>query len=58
MYCVSFPSLRVGFGPRGFAREMIPLPLATRIRSAAGVIRTFVGYQPTGMKPSERLSPR
>src|SRR5207302_1209174 len=47
-----------GFGPSGFARGSIPLPFATRICLLSGVNRTEVGYQPTGMKPSERLLPR
>src|SRR5205823_9203887 len=48
---------RPGCGPLRFALEMIPLPLATRRRLPSGVSRTEVGYQPTGMKPSERLWP-
>src|SRR5215510_11967242 len=36
---------------------MIPLPLATNRRLPSGVTRTEVGYQPTGIKPSERLLP-
>src|SRR4029453_5194066 len=39
------------------ALEMIPLPFATSNRLPSGVTRTEVGYQPTGMKPSERLWP-
>src|SRR5262245_53019418 len=36
---------------------MIPLPLVTSSRRPSGVTRTDVGYQPTGMNPSERLAP-
>src|SRR2546427_10691887 len=36
---------------------MIPFPLATNRRLPSGLTRTEVGYQPTGMKPSERLLP-
>src|SRR5437667_9111472 len=36
---------------------MIPFPLATNRRLPSGVTRTEVGYQPAGMKPSERLLP-
>src|SRR6266545_6229254 len=36
---------------------MIPFPLATSRCLPSGVTRTEVGYQPTGMKPSERLLP-
>src|SRR5215813_12347524 len=36
---------------------MTPLPLATSKRLPSGVTRTEVGYQPVGMKPSERLLP-
>src|SRR4051812_45811251 len=36
---------------------MTPLPLATRRCLPSGVTRTEVGYQPTGIKPSERLLP-
>ena len=41
---------RLDFGSR-------PFPLATSKRLPSGVTRTEVGYQPTGMKPSERLAP-
>ncbi len=34
-----------------------PLPLATSRCLPSGVTRTEVGYQPTGMNPSERLLP-
>src|SRR5437879_6296661 len=46
-----------GCGPCGFAFGRIPLPLVTSRRLPSGVTRTEVGYQPTGMKPSERLLP-
>src|ERR1051326_2222325 len=46
-----------GCGPKGFALDMTPFPFATRRRLPSGVTRTDVGYQPTGMKPSERLLP-
>src|SRR2546421_12909990 len=46
-----------GWGPRGLALEMFPLPLATSNCRPSGVTRTEVGYQPEGMKPSERLFP-
>src|ERR1700720_601252 len=46
-----------GCGPLGLAFEMRPLPLATRSCRPSGVTRTEVGYQPTGMKPSERPLP-
>src|SRR6266545_4099187 len=36
---------------------MIPFPLATKRRLPSGVTRTDVGYQPTGMNPSDRLLP-
>src|SRR5262249_10147038 len=36
---------------------MIPFPLVTSRRLPSGVTRTDVGYQPTGIKPSERLLP-
>ena len=47
-----------GLGPLRLALEVKPLPLATKMQSAAAEIRTEVGYQPTGKKPSERLCPR
>src|SRR5271165_3382820 len=47
-----------GLGPLRLGFELRPLPLATRIRSARADIRTLVGYQPTGMNPSDRLCPR
>src|SRR5687768_7678011 len=46
-----------GCGPWRFALGMMPLPLATSKCLPSGVTRTEVGYQPTGMKPSERLLP-
>src|SRR3954470_4540529 len=35
----------------------MPLPFATSNLFPSGVTRTEVGYQPTGIKPSERLFP-
>src|SRR3954462_1528493 len=54
-----FPSrfLLSGWGPLGFALEVSPLPLATSNCRPSGVTRTEVGYQPTGINPSERLLP-
>src|SRR5439155_24643075 len=46
-----------GCGPLRLALEITPLPLATNNRLPSGVTRTEVGYQPTGIKPSERLRP-
>src|SRR5437899_8622081 len=46
-----------GCGPWRLALGMSPLPLATSRRLPSGVTRTEVGYQPTGMNPSERLLP-
>src|SRR5436309_10690308 len=46
-----------GCGPSGLALGRMPLPLATSRCLPSGVTRTLVGYQPTGMKPSERLLP-
>src|ERR1035437_146523 len=46
-----------GCGPCGFARDEIPFPFATNKCLPSGVTRTLVGYQPTGMKPRERLLP-
>src|SRR6266850_5603499 len=59
MYCTagSAELLTPGWGPSGFALEMVPLPLATSRCLPSGVTRTEVGYQPTGIKPSERLLP-
>src|SRR5438874_6714738 len=52
MYCSVGSFLRrSGFGPCGLARDCSPLPLATYIRWSAGLNRTEVGYQPTGIKP-------
>src|ERR1044071_1095638 len=47
-----------GRGPLGLALGTRPLPLATKRCLPSRVTRTEVGYQPTGMKPSERLLPR
>src|SRR5882672_4889792 len=49
--------LTAGCGPSGLAFGMTPLPLATSKCLPSVVTRTEVGYQPTGMKPSERLWP-
>src|SRR5579884_480902 len=57
MNCVSGVLFLPGTGPFGFAMEIKPLPFATRRCLASGVMRTEVGYQPTGMNPSERLLP-
>src|SRR5688572_23097668 len=46
-----------GCGPWRLALGMMPLPLATSRCLPSGVTRTDVGYQPTGIKPSERLLP-
>src|ERR1035441_374097 len=53
----SVPELTPGCGPRGLALGVRPLPLATSRCLPSGVTRTDVGYQPTGMNPSERLLP-
>ncbi len=53
----SLRELMPGWGPSGLALEMAPLPLATSRCLPSGVTRTDVGYQPTGMNPSERLLP-
>src|ERR1019366_6912936 len=53
----SLERLTPGCGPSGLALGVIPLPLATSRCLPSGVTRTDVGYQPTGMKPSERLLP-
>src|ERR1039457_4792454 len=57
MYCTvaSLLTLTPGCGPSGLAFEVSPLPLATSRCLPSGVTRTDVGYQPTGMNPSERL---
>src|SRR6267142_2933644 len=49
--------LTAGCGPSGFAFGIIPFPFATSRCLPSAVTRTDVGYQPTGMKPSERLLP-
>jgi hypothetical protein len=57
--CTAGPSegFTPGCGPSGLALGVIPLPLATSRCFPSGVTRTDVGYQPTGMNPSERLLP-
>src|SRR5215469_15219569 len=59
MYCVVGSSvfLTPGWGPSGLALGVIPFPLATNKCLPSGVTRTEVGYQPTGIKPRERLLP-
>ena len=59
MYCTvaSVLTLTPGCGPSGLALEVSPLPLATSRCLPSGVTRTDVGYQPTGMNPSDRLLP-
>src|SRR5664280_17295 len=47
----------MGWGPCGLASGIIPFPLATRSVLPSGVTRTEVGYQPTGIKPRDRLLP-
>src|SRR5438552_19097034 len=49
----SFP----GCGPSRFGLDETPFPLVTKRCFPSGVTRTEVGYQPTGMNPSERLLP-
>src|SRR5262249_49699488 len=49
---------RFGRGPCGLDADRVPLPLATYSRLSAGLKRTDVGYQPTGMKPSGWALPR
>ena len=46
-----------GNGPRGFAAELKPLPLATTRVLPSLVTRTLVGNQPTGMNPSDLALP-
>ena len=46
-----------GLGPSRLARELCPLPLATKIVLPSRETRTEVGYQPVGMKPSGVLAP-
>ena len=59
MYCtVRLVGLLIpGCGPSGLAFEIMPLPFAIRRCFPSGVTRTDVGYQPAGIKPSERLFP-
>src|ERR1039457_4297518 len=59
MYCTGseLSERTPGWGPWGLALEERPLPLATSRCRPSGVTRTDVGYQPTGMNPSERLFP-
>src|SRR3954463_3186391 len=46
-----------GWGPLRLDFEIRPFPLATSKCLPFGVTRTQVGYQPTGINPSERLRP-
>src|SRR3954471_22100187 len=46
-----------GRGPCEFAFDDIPLPLVTRMRFSLPWNRTEVGYQPTGMNPSDLAWP-
>src|ERR1051325_9800574 len=46
-----------GCGPYRFDLGRIPLPFVTSKCLPSGVTRTEVGYQPTGIKPNERLLP-
>src|SRR5258708_30705535 len=57
MYSTLPVVLTAGFGPSGLAFDMPPLPLAISSLRPSGVTRTEVGYQPLGMKPSDRLLP-
>src|ERR1043166_3309675 len=50
-------TIHPGCGPSGLALGTSPFPLATSRCLPSGVARTDVGYQPTGMNPSERLLP-
>src|SRR5437764_4834425 len=54
---VLVPALLPGCGPSGLAFGMIPFPFAISRCLPSGVTRTDVGYQPAGMKPSDRLLP-
>ena len=51
-------SSRMGFGPFALSREASPLPLVTKIFWSPSAKRTLVGYQPTGIKPSDFDLPR
>src|SRR5215212_10111903 len=44
-------------GPLRLLLEINPLPFATNNFLPSGVTRTLVGYQPTGMNPSDVLLP-
>src|SRR4051812_30340321 len=46
-----------GPGPRVFGSEAMPFPLATISVLPSRETRTLVGYQPTGMKPSDSALP-
>src|SRR5215213_7414976 len=54
---LSVPLGASGFGPSRLAREVAPLPLATKRVLPSRSMRTAVGYQPAGMKPSGVLPP-
>src|SRR5437868_14627409 len=58
MYSLMPPGAeRPGCGPPRFDLDTTPFPLATSRCLPSVVIRTEVGYQPTGMKPIERDLP-
>src|SRR5436190_23492360 len=59
MYCTVLSAAVVfpGCGPSGLAKGMTPFPFAINRCLPSGVTRTEVGYQPAGIKPSERLLP-
>src|ERR1051325_5044977 len=48
---------RPAAGPLRLLFEINPLPFATNSFFPSGVTRTLVGYQPTGMNPSDVLLP-
>src|SRR4051812_29846231 len=54
-----WPSIRAppGWGPRGFAALVSPLPESTNSRLPSRSNRTPVGYQPTGIHPCTRDAP-
>src|SRR5215472_1266322 len=52
---ITWPLLRIGFGPKGFAIDENPFPLETKIFSPTTF--TLVGYQPVGINPLLLLKP-
>src|SRR5436305_12285650 len=46
-----------GWGPRGLAWEVSPLPLRMKIRRPSLLKRAAVGYQPVGMNPRTAAAP-